>query len=171
MSSLDLNLGITTGLEGNYSQFTLSENSDTKIDINDVFQGCIPFPDPVGTQCVNLITINPTSIDLMNVIAGFHYDQDQEGNVFSIPVLEFGLAHCGVNITANPSSAGDSSGPNIVLGPPPPGQDNLPAAWLITPNPNLMGFSLPDFALDTIAFFESPYGNHIGANFGCDWGP
>ena len=27
------------------------------------------------------------------------------------------------------------------------------------------------FALDVIAYFETPYDHHIGAGFSCDWGP
>jgi hypothetical protein len=109
------------------------------------------------------------------LIDNFHYDSDQEGNLVSITALDFGIAHCSVNVTVNPSDAGNSSGPNIILGPPPAGQDNLPSAWLITPDPtllnNLIGNSLSNVALDAVAFFESPFGNHIGAGFGCDWGP
>jgi hypothetical protein len=80
-----------------------------------------------------------------------------------------------VNITANPNAPSSNADRNVsqvvLTGPPPAGQDGLPAAWLVTPDPRIGSFTLPDFALDAIAFFESPYGNHIGANFGCDWGP
>ena len=44
-------------------------------------------------------------------------------------------------------------------------------AWLITPDINLLGFSLPDFGLDIIAYFLSPYGHGIDAYPQCEWGP
>ena len=36
------------------------------------------------------------------------------------------------------------------------------------PDINLLGLSLPGWGLDIVAFFLSPYGNHIGATSGCD---
>jgi len=174
-SDLDLNLGITTGIKGDFTQFTFGENSDTVISIWDNLSLCIDFPLGIGTDCFGVFSLasqsSPAVWDLMNVIDHFHIDQNQEGNIFSIPVLEFGFAHCGVNITANPNAYGDTSGSQISLGTPPSGQDGLPSAWLVTPDPSFFGFTLPGFALDAIAFFESPYGNHIGAGFGCGFGP
>jgi hypothetical protein len=177
-SVLDLNLGITTGLTGDFATFTFGENSDTVINIWDQLSLCIDFPLGIGTQCFGVFSLaseaDPAVWNLQNVIDHFHVDVNQEANIFDIPVLEFGFAHCGVNITANPSSYEDSSGSQLTLfGPPvlPSGQDGLPDAYLITPDPSFFGYTLPDFALDAIAFFESPYGNHIGADFGCGFGP
>jgi hypothetical protein len=174
-SVLDINLGITTGITGDFTQFTFGETSQTTITIWDNLSLCIDFPLDIGNQCFGVFSLaseaDPAVWNLHDVIDHWHIDQDREGDIFDIPVLEFGVAHCGVNVTANPNSYGDQPSNQVVLGAPPAGQDGLPNAWLITPDPSFFGFTLPDFALDAVAFFESPYGNHIGANFGCGWGP
>ena len=170
-TDLGLDLGITTGLTGDFSNFTLGENSDTHVTIEDHFGLDIDFPDPIGHQHIGLIDIDPTTVDLQNVISHFHLDSNTEGSIFTIPVFEVPLViSCGVSVNIRPHSEGDSVGSTISLGPP-PNDGNSPAAWLITPDPNFFGVTLPDFALDIIAFFESPYGNHVGASFGCSFGP
>jgi hypothetical protein len=177
-SVLDVNLGVTTGLTGDFTQFTLGETSDTQVSVWDNLDLCLDFPLGIGTECFNVFSMgdaaHPANWDLMNVIDHWHLDIDQEGTIFHIPALEFGVANCGVDVTANPNAPATDANRNVnqmVLGTPPSGQDGLPAAWLITPDPQIGGFTLPDFALDAVAFFESPYGNHIGAGFSCDWGP
>lgn len=169
-TNLGVDLGVTTGLTGDFSSFTLGEVSDTHISITDDFGLDIKLPDPFGTVHIGLIGINATNVDLHNVIDHFHLDSNTSGSIFDIPVLEAGVASCHVGVTARPHSEGSSSGSTIALNAP-PNDGNSPPAWLITPDPNAFGYTLPDFALDVIAFFESPYGNHIGASFGCQLGP
>jgi hypothetical protein len=169
-SDLELDLGITTGLTGDFSLFTLGESSDTHVSIDDDFGVDINLPDPFGSVHIGLISVHVHNIDLHNIIDHFHLDTNTSGSIFSIPVFEAILASCDVSINITPSSYGDTSGSTIFLGQP-PSDGTVPAAWLITPDPNFFGFTLPDFALDIIAFFESPYGNHIGASFGCHFGP
>ncbi|MCU1657396.1 MAG: hypothetical protein JWO57_2052 [Pseudonocardiales bacterium] len=169
-TDIGLDLGITTGLTGDFSQFTLGEDSDTHVTIEDHFGVNIDLPDPFGSVHIGLIDIGPMTVDLHNVIDHFHLDSNTSGSIFDIPVFEAILASCHVNINIRPHSEGNTAGSTISLGPP-PDDGHAPAAWLITPDPNFFGFTLPDFALDIIAFFASPYGNEVGASFGCHFGP
>jgi hypothetical protein len=169
-SDIGLDLGITTGVTGDFSLFQLGEDSDTNINLEDHFKVHIDLPDPFGGVDIPLLDVGPIPIDLHNVIDHFRITSNTSGPIFSIPVFEAILASCDVNINARPQPGFDSSGSTLALGPP-PSDGHSPAAWLITPDPNLLGFTLPDFAVDVVAFFESPYGNEISASFGCHFGP
>src|SRR5207253_179195 len=87
-SNLQLDLGITTGLQGDFSNFTFGEDSDTTVHIYDAFNLHIDFG--IGSADIRLITIDNGSggqatWHLGNVIDHFHLDQDQTNPIFHIP--------------------------------------------------------------------------------------
>ena len=174
-SNIQLDLGITTGLQGDFQNFTFGENSDTTITVYDEFHLNIDFG--IGSHDFTLITIgnspaDPAFFDLKNIVDHFHLDVDQTNPNFHIPAIEFVVANCGPDITINPSSAGDTAESTVSLpAPPPSDRASEPDAWLITPDPNVFGITLPAIVLDIIAYFETPYDHHIGASFSCDFGP
>jgi hypothetical protein len=169
-SDLRLDLGITTGLTGDFSQFTLGEQSDTTVTVDDHFHFVLDL-DVFGTVDVGIVDINNASFDLGNVISRFHLNTNTEG-FLSLLHLSALLAHCDIGINYRPATYEPQppDGSSLTVGPP-PGDGHDPAAWLITPDPSIFGFTLPDFALDVIAFFASPYGNDISPGIDCDFGP
>jgi hypothetical protein len=165
-SDLRLDLGITTGLRGDFSNFTFGLDTDTVIHIYDNLDIFIDWPDPFGTSTIDLFFIDET-IDFNNVIDGFHINSNTFGEVFDIPFFFFLIGECSVNFNFRPGPGFTTPGSTLSLGPP-PFDGNSPAAWLITPDVTLLGFSLPDFALDIIAWFASPYGHGFEVDAGCD---
>jgi hypothetical protein len=168
MGTLTLDLGITTGLQGDFSQFTFGLDTDTTIHIQDDLDVHIDFGDPFGSANIDIFDID-RNIHFGDVLDGFRVASNTLGTIFSIPVVEVPLVgSCNVQIKARPGAGENKPGHPLVLGPPPAANDGGPAAWLITPDLNLLGLSLPGWTLDVIAFFESPYGNGIGFGFGCE---
>jgi hypothetical protein len=170
-TDIGMDPGVTTGLTGDFTHFTFSEFSETTIHIEDHFKVHIDLPDPFGGVDIHLIDFGPNDFNLHNLIDHFRITSNQLGEIFSITAFEAILASCDVTINARPKPGFDSGGPTISLPGPPPSDGHSPAAWLITPNINLFGITLPDFAADVVAFFESPYGNEITPGFSCHFGP
>jgi hypothetical protein len=167
-SDLRLDLGITTGLSGDFSLFTLGEESDTIVTVDDHFHFVLDL-DVFGTVDVGIVDINNQTFNLGNVVGSFHMNSNTEG-FLSLLHLTALLAHCDIGINYRPKSEYSTLGSSLAL-PAPPSDGHDPAAWLITPDPSIYGFTLPDFALDVIAFFASPYGHDISPGIDCDFGP
>ena len=165
-SDLRLDLGITTGLKGDFSNFSFGLDTDTEIHIYDNLDIFIDWPDPFGTSNIDVFFIDET-IDFNNVISGFHIQSNTFGELFDIPVIVFLIGECGVDFNFRPGPGFTTPGSTLSLGPP-PNDGTHPPAWLITPDLDLLGFSLPDFALDVIGWFASPYGNGFEVGFGCE---
>ena len=164
-SDLRLDLGITTGLKGDYSNFTFGLDTDTEIHIYDNLDFFIDWPDPFGTSTIDLFFIDE-DIDFDNLIQGFHLNTNTFGTIFSIPVFFFVIGECDVDFQMRPAPGGTTNGSTLSVGQPPNDGEHAPA-WLITPDLNILGFSLPDFAMDLIAFFATPYGNGFKVTSGC----
>jgi hypothetical protein len=165
-SDVNIRLGFTTGLDGSFSSFTFGQESDLTIDIEDHFGVFIDWPFPFGSDTINLITIPQQTIPLGNVVPNWHVNSNTAGELFDIPFFFFGFGECNVQFDARPGP-GDSY-PAIFTLPAPPNDGEHTPAWLITPDINLLGISIPDFGLDVIAFFLSPYGNGITAHPACE---
>jgi hypothetical protein len=162
-SALQLDLGVTTGLKGNYATFTFAEDTETVINIHDklrfvadTFLGDIDF---------QIFKLDPTTINLHNVIDHFRLASNRLANVFTLRVLDLGLGYCDIYVKVRPHPEYSTNGPSFTVNQPP--ADSNPAAWLITPDPNLLGYSLPDFAIDIIAYFTSPYDHDIDGGLDC----
>jgi hypothetical protein len=168
-SDLRLDLGITTGLTGDFSQFTLGEKSETVVTIDDLFHFVLDL-DVFGTIDIPIVHIDHASFDLGDVVSRWHINSNREG-FLSLLHLSALLAHCDIGINYRPKSEGSSIDASSLTLPTPPSDGHDPAAWLITPDPSIFGVTLPDFALDVIAFFASPYGNDISPGVDCDFGP
>lgn len=167
-SDLRLDLGLTSGLTGDFSQFTLGEQSDTTVRVDDHFHFVLDL-DVFGTVDVNIVEVHQT-FDLGNVVGRFHLNSNTEG-FLSLLHLSALLAHCDIGINYRPKSEYSTETSELTVGPP-PADGHSPAAWLITPEPAINGVPiLPDFVLDVIAFFASPYGNDISPGIDCDFGP
>ena len=91
-----------------------------------------------------------------------------QARAFHLPIIHFGIADCGVSFDVRPAPGYTTPGNTFTL-PQPTGDGTNTPAWLITPDINLLGFSLPSFGLDIIAYFLSPYGNHIHPYPECQW--
>jgi hypothetical protein len=167
-TDLRLDLGITTGLTGDFSEFSLGESSTTIVTVDDHFHFVVDL-DVFGTIDVGIVDINNATFNLGDVIGRWHLNSNTDG-FLSLLHLSALLAHCDIGINYRPKAEGSQDHTLLVL-PAPPNDGHSPAAWLITPDPSLFGFSLPDFALDVIAFFASPYGHGISPGINCDFGP
>lgn len=169
-TDLGLELGITTGLTGSYDLFTFGLDTQTDVTVDSHFKLSADLPDPFGTITIPLIDINNVTFHLGNVIQDFEIASNRLGKIFKVFGFTILLAHCDVFVEARPHAEFETNGSTIALGPPLyDGHD--PAAWLITPDLEVLGLSLPDFAVDVIAFFTSPYGHEIDWDFECDLGP
>ncbi|MBV6726753.1 hypothetical protein [Nocardioides daeguensis] len=169
-SDVNLRLGFTTGLDGTYGTFTFGQDSNLTVDLEEHFSIYIDWPDPLGSDTIPLVSIPHRTIPFGNVVPRWHINENVYGRIFHVPVLEFGIANCGVTFDARPAPGFTTSGNTFTLGQPTNDGSHTPA-WLITPDINLLGFSLPDFGLDIIAYFLSPYGHGIDAYPECEWGP
>lgn len=168
-SDVSVVLGFTTGLSGDFSSFTFGQESDLEVSIVDDLNFHIDWPDPLGSSDIDLITIPYLHIDFGNVVPRWRINSNTFGTIFSIPVFNFPLvADCRVDFKARPGPGYTTAGSTFTLGPP-PSDGHSPAAWLLTPDISLLGFSLPNFGLDIIAYFLSPYGHEFDVDSGCDW--
>ncbi len=166
-SDIGLELGITSGLTGDFSSFTLGEKSDTNVRIDDEFFFELDL-DVFGTVHIGIVSAHAT-LHLGNIIGAFHLNSNTDG-FLSLLHLSALLAHCDIGINYRPKSEFTTPVSELTVGPPPyDGHD--PAAWLITPVLSLLEGIMPDFAYDVIAFFASPYGNSISPGIDCDFGP
>ncbi len=164
-SSLQLDLGITTGLKGNYSSFTFGIDSTTKIVLQDTVR--VVFENPISDIDTEIFDVGPVHINLNNVISHFRLATNRLANIFSLRLVDIGLGYCDFEVKVRPSPHSSTSGSSFTVGPPPSDGSN-PPAWLITPNPNFLGVSVPDFIVDIVMFFTSPYGNAIDAGVDCE---
>jgi hypothetical protein len=168
-SDLRLDLGITTGLTGDFDSFTIAEASTTIVTVQDHFHFVVDLG-PFGSPDINIVTMD-ASFNLGNILGRFHLNTNTEG-FLSVLHLSALLAHCDVGINYRPGTVDPQppDGPSLTVHQP-PNDGHDPAAWLITPVPTIFDGTLPDFAFDVIAFFASPYGNDISPGIDCDFGP
>lgn len=165
-SALQLDLGVTTGLKGDYSSFTLGEDTKTVATIQDTLKLVAHLPDPFPNINFTVLDIGPDSIDFENVISSFRMASNRLDVAFSQTIIDILCCTVDAQLLARPHSEFSTSGPSFTVGQPP--SDGNPPAWLITPNPNVLGFSLPDFVVDVVAYFTSPYGHELSARLLCD---
>ncbi len=163
-SSLQLDLGITTGLKGDYSNFTFGLDTDTTINLQDTLK--LVIGTPFGDVNINIFNLDPTTIPLHNVIDHFRLASNREANIFSLDIIDVGLGYCSFDISVRPHFEYSTNGSSFSVGQPPSDGVNDPA-WLVAPDPNLLGFSLPDFVMDVLMYFTSPYGHNIDGSLGC----
>jgi hypothetical protein len=164
-TDLRLDLGITTGLQGDFNNFTFGLDTNTKVHIYDNLDYHIDWPDPFGSSDFDVFFIN-TDINFGNVLPGFHINSNTFGTLFSVTLVDILAGYCDVEFKMRPGPGFTTTGSILSL-PAPPNDGSHTPAWLITPDLNLLGLSLPDFALDLIAFFESPYGHGFDVDAGC----
>ncbi len=162
-SDVNVRLGFTTGLDGTFGSFTLGQDSNLNIKLRDHFYVHIDWPDPFGSDDITLINIPTVNVNLGNVVPRWHINRNVYGEIFHIPFFFFVLGECSVVFDARPAPGYTTPGSTFTVGPSPAGTP----AWLLTPDISLLGISLPDFALDIIAFFGSPYGHDINAHPDC----
>lgn len=167
-SDVNLRLGFTTGLDGTYGSFTFGQDSDLTIDLEDQFSVFIDWPDPLGSDTIPIVTIPHATIPFGNVAPRWHINENVQARAFHFPIFHFGIADCGLSFDVRPAPGYTTPGNTFTLTPPAGDGTNTPA-WLITPDINLLGLSLPSFGLDIIAYFLSPYGNHIHPYPECQW--
>lgn len=163
-SNLQLDLGVTTGLKGNYSSFTFGLDTDTQITLQDKLR--LVIGTPFGDVDLDIFNLPTTLIDLNNVIDHFRMASNRLENIFSLTVIDVLLGYCSFDIKVRPHYEFSTSGSSFTVGQPPSDGSN-PPAWLIAPDPNLLGFSLPDFVMDIVMYFTSPYGHDIDGGLGC----
>ena len=117
---------------------------------------------------IPIVNIPHATIPFGNVAPRWHINQNVQARAFHFPIFHFGIADCGLSFDVRPAPGYTTPGNTFTLGQPSGDGSNTPA-WLITPDINLLGFSLPDFGLDIIAYFLSPYGNAIHPYPECQW--
>lgn len=164
-SALQLDLGITTGLKGDFDEFTFGIDSDTQIDLQDTVH--VTFENPIEDIDIDLFTVGPVHIDFNNVIDHFRLAQNRYDRIFGLRLVDIGLGYCDFEINTRPSHFSSTTGSSFTVGPPVDDGSN-PPAWLIMPNPNFLGVSVPDLIVDIVMFFTSPYGHDIGAGVDCE---
>ena len=160
MSDVKLDLGITTGVRGDFSQFDFGLFTDTEVHIVDDFDIFVDWPDPLGSTTWDVVTINEF-IDFNNLIEAFHINSNTFGAIFELTIVG-----CGVHLEVRPGPGFNTADSSLSL-PAPINDGSHTPAWLITPDINALGFSLPGWVLDIVAFFASPYGNGFRLRFGC----
>lgn len=165
-ADVNLRLGFTTGLDGTFSSFTLGQESDLNVNLREKFYVYIDWPDPFGSDDIDLVDIGPLNIDLDNVVPSWRINKNTFGEIFDIPFFHFGFGECAVNFNARPGP-GYTAGSTFTVGAPEGAPGHTPA-WLFTPDISLLGISLPNFALDVVAYFLSPYGREIDEDVGCE---
>lgn len=167
-SDVNLRLGFTTGLDGTFGTFTFGQDSDLTVDLEDEFSVFIDWPDPLGSDTISIVKIPHLRIPFGNVAPQWHINRNVSARAFHLPIIHFGIADCGVSFDVRPAPGYTTPGNTFTL-PQPTGDGTNTPAWLITPDINLLGFSLPSFGLDIIAYFLSPYGNNIHPYPECQW--
>jgi hypothetical protein len=165
-STLQLDLGITTGLKGDYSSFTFAEDTKTVITIQDTLKLVADLPDIIGDLNFTVIDIPPTPINFENVISSFRLASNRLDVAFSQTLIDIICCSVKAQLLVRPHSEFSTSGPAFTV--PQPPADGNPPAWLITPNPNVLGVSLPDFVVDVVAYFTSPYGRDLEGRLLCN---
>jgi hypothetical protein len=163
-SSLQLDLGLTTGIKGDYGSFTFGLDSDTRIAIQDTLR--IVIGTPFGDVDKDIFNLPLTHIDLDNVIDHFRKATNRLETALSITIIDVLAGYCSYDIKLRPHAEGSTSGSSFTL-PAPPSDGSNPPAWLVMPDPNLLGFSVPDFVVDIAMYFTSPYGRDIDGDLGC----
>lgn len=166
-STLQLDLGVTTGLKGNYSSFTFGEDTKTVVTIQDKLRLVADLPDPIPNLDFAIIDIPPTAINFENVISSFRMASNRLDVVFSLRVIDILCCSVDAQLLARPHAEFSTAGSSFTVGQPPSDGVN-PPAWLITPNLNLLGVSLPTFVVDVVAYFTSPYGRELQGRLLCD---
>jgi hypothetical protein len=161
-SDVNLRLGFTTGLDGTFSSFTFGQESNLTIDIRDHFYVFIDWPDPFGSETITLVDVPHQTIPLGNVVPRWHVNANQFGTIFEIPFFSYVIGDCHVSFDSRPAPGFTTPTSTFSL-PAPPDDGSHTPAWLLTPDIELLGLSIPDFGLDVIAYFLSPYGNGIKA--------
>lgn len=167
-SDVNLRLGFTTGLDGTFGTFTFGQDTDLTIDLQDQFSVFIDWPDPLGSDTIPIVNIPHATIPFGNVAPRWHINENVQARAFHFPIFHFGIADCGLSFDVRPAPGYTTAGNTFTLGQPTNDGTNTPA-WLITPDVNLLGLSLPNFGLDIIAYFLSPYGNKIHPYPECQW--
>ncbi|MCW2797602.1 hypothetical protein [Nocardioides sp.] len=165
-STLQLDLGVTTGLKGDYSSFTLGEDTKTVATIQDTLKLVASLPDPFPNINFTVFNIGPDSINFENVISSFRLASNKLDVAFSQNLVDILCCTIDAQLLMRPHAERTTSGPSFTVGQPP--SDGNPPAWLITPNPNVLGLSLPDFVIDVVAYFTSPYGHDLSGRLLCD---
>lgn len=166
-STLQLDLGVTTGLKGDYSSFTFGEDTKTVVTLQDTLKLVATLPDPFPNIDFTVIHIPTTSINFENVISSFRMATNRLGEVFSATLIDILCCTVKAKLLARPHAEFSSNGPSFTVGQPDSDGVHAPA-WLITPNLNLLGVSLPDFVVDVVAYFTSPYGRELKGILECD---
>lgn len=166
-SNVNFRLGFTTGVDGSFSSFTFGQESNLTVDLEEHFYVHIDWPDPFGSDDIDLISPIDVTIPLGNVVPRWRVNKNVYGTIFEIPFFHFLIGDCHVSFDARPAPGTTTATPIFTLGPPQGAPGETPA-WLLTPDITLLGVSLPNFALDIIAFFASPYGNDIDAYPECE---
>jgi hypothetical protein len=167
-STLQLDLGVTTGLKGDYSEFTFGEDTKTVVTIEDSLRLVADLPDVFVVDLdFEIFGIPHAVINFENVISSFRMASNTLGEIFSFTVVDILCCDAKAKLRARPFPEYSTDGPQFQVGQPPSDGVHEPA-WLITPNINLFGFSLPAFVVDIVAYFASPYGNDLEADLVCD---
>jgi hypothetical protein len=159
MSSLNVHLGVSSGVDGNYGSFTFNEDSDTHLTFDDELSlrfSVFGFDIDIG-----LASIHVHNIDLGNVIGNFRIAEDSLGfwhgaNTHLGPCeLGFGTVHFNVNLRPHPLYTTGGSGFTLTG----------PTTYIFTPNP--WGV-MPDFIMDVVAYFATPYTNDVSLSTSCE---
>jgi hypothetical protein len=163
-SSLQLDLGITTGLKGDFTDFTFGIDSQTQLDLDDVVH--VFFPNFISDIDIDILSAH-AHINLGNVIDHWRIASNKYDVIFSQRLIDIGLGYCDFQVKARPHAEYSTDGSEFTL-PAPLDDGSNPPAWLITPDPNVVGWSVPDFIVDIVMYFTSPYGHDIGAGVDCE---
>jgi hypothetical protein len=167
-STLQLDLGVTTGLKGDYSTFTFGEDTKTVVTVEDSLRLVADLPDIFVVDLdLEILGIPPTTINFENVISSFRLASNKLGEIFSQTVVDILCCDAKAKLYVRPFPERTTDGPEFTVEQPPSDGVHEPA-WLITPNLNLLGASLPMFIVDIVAYFASPYGNDLKADLVCD---
>ncbi|RNL80871.1 hypothetical protein [Nocardioides marmorisolisilvae] len=162
-SNLQLDLGITTGLKGDFTDFTFGIDSQTKIDLKDKVH--VVFENFIQDIDIDIFDID-VHVNLGNVIDHFRVASNRKDVIFGLRLVDILVGYCDFEVSARPHAEFSTTGSELHLGTPLDDGTN-PPAWLITPDPNFLGVSVPDFIVDIVMYFTSPYGNELGAGVGC----
>ncbi|MFL6109431.1 MAG: hypothetical protein ACJ72L_20905 [Marmoricola sp.] len=162
-TNLQLDLGITTGLKGDFTDFTFGIDSQTKIDLKDKVH--VVFENFIQDIDIDIFDID-VHVNLGNVIDHFRVASNRKDVIFGLRLVDIGLGYCDFEVSARPHAEFSTTGSELHLGTPMDDGSN-PPAWLITPDPNFLGVSVPDFIVDIVMYFTSPYGHELGAGVGC----
>lgn len=166
-TNLQLDLGVTTGLKGDYTSFTFGEDTKTVVTIQDSLRLVADLPDIFVVDLdLEIIGIPHLVVNFENLISEFRLASNTLGEIFSQTVVDILCCDAKAKLYARPHPERTTNGPSFTVEQPP--SDSNPAAWLITPNLNLFNASLPTFVVDIVAYFASPYGHDLSADLVCD---